>query len=61
MSVLPFELNIDLDSLFKMNLTYDFEILKQTIDGLIKNQMGLYKNISELNNQNKDKDNLIQE
>lgn len=60
MSVLPFELNIDLDSLFKMNLTYNFEILKQTIDGLIKNQMGLYKNISELNNQNKDKDNLIQ-
>lgn len=60
MSILPFEFNIDLDSLFKLNLNYNFDILKQTIDGLIKNQLGLFQNISNLSIQNKDKDNLIQ-
>lgn len=59
MLTFPTELNIDIDSLFKMSFNYNFDVLKIAIEGLLRNQKGMYRNMHELKVKNKNKDLLI--
>lgn len=59
MATFPTELNIDIDNLFKMSFNYNFDVLKIAIEGLLRNQKGMYKNIQELKVKDKNKGKLI--
>ena len=52
-----FETEIDLNSIF--NLTYDFDLLKNVIDALIKNQKEQQKAINNIKSDSEKKNNII--
>lgn len=52
-----FETEIDLNSIF--NLNYNFDLLKNIIDALIKNQKEQQKAINDIKNDSEKKNNII--
>ena len=46
--------NLDLNQIFHLNLSYNFDLLKTVLDGILKNQKSQQQEIEDLKNQNKE-------
>lgn len=58
-TLLSFDNTIDLNSLFQMNLSYNFDTLKSIMELLLLNSKAHDKRIIELEREGKDKDTMI--
>ena len=45
---------LDLNKIFQLNLSYNFDLLKTVLDGILKSKKAQQKEIDDLKNQNKE-------
>ena len=45
---------LDLNQIFHLNLSYNFDLLKTVLDGILKTQKSQQQEIEDLKNQNKE-------
>ncbi len=45
---------LDLNQIFNLNLSYNFDLLKTVLDGILKTQKSQQQEINDLKNQNKE-------
>lgn len=52
---------LDLNKIFQLNLSYNFDLLKTVLDGILKAQKSMEQEISDLKNENQLKDQEVLE
>ena len=52
---------LDLNKVFQLNVSYNFDLLKTVLDGLLKSQKSMQEEINDLKNKNQEKDDKIRQ
>ena len=47
---------LDLNKVFQLNVSYNFDLLKTVLDGLLKSQKSMQEELNDLKNKNQEKD-----
>lgn len=52
---------LDLNKVFQLNVSYNFDLLKTVLDGLLKSQKSMQEELNDLKNKNQEKDDKIRQ
>lgn len=52
---------LDLNQVFQLNVSYNFDLLKTVLDGLLKSQKSMQEELNDLKNKNQEKDDKIKQ
>lgn len=52
---------LDLNQVFQLNVSYNFDLLKTVLDGLLKSQKSMQEELIDLKNKNQEKDDKIKQ
>lgn len=52
---------LDLNKVFQLNVSYNFDLLKTVLDGLLKSQKSMQEELNDLKNRNQEKDDKIRQ
>ena len=52
---------LDLNKVFQLNVSYNFDLLKTVLDGLLKSQKSMQEELNDIKNKNQEKDDKIRQ